>query len=172
MIAAAAAHSTRLHAYVLLAFSTGCRSGELLAADVTDLGEEWGQPALHVVRKGGHRQAIRLDSHIRTVVAAHTKGRRTGPLFVTRSGRRWDRTGVSRQLHHLADHALSEGDRARFRPNATRVAAIGLALADGADPLYVMASVGHRRLETTMRYAVHQRQLAANPQALLSLTEP
>jgi site-specific recombinase XerD len=159
MIAAAEAHDPRAHLLTVSLFVTGCRVGELLGADVADLGVERHCVTLGVRRKAGRRDVLVLPEPLPQLVGSFLAGRTDGPLLPSTSGRRWDRTGASRVLHRVARRALSPEVAGRFHVHACRAAAIGLGLEAGVDLRDVMVGAGHQRLSSTTRYLTGHRQL-------------
>jgi len=110
-------NAARTAAIVAVLLFTGMRVGELLGADVDDLGHNRGHHTLTVTRKGGKRAelalpapaTVRLDTYLET-----RGGLTTPPLPVTAAGRRLDPGTVWRLLRRLA--GTSPPARAAARP--------------------------------------------------------
>ena len=85
----------------LLAY-TGCRVGEVLGADVTDLDLERGHRVLRIRRKGGTRARVALAPVVSRALDAYLEARSSGPLFVTSSGRRLDEPAAWRMVWSAA----------------------------------------------------------------------
>ena len=84
----------------------GLRISEVLDADVDDLTTERGHRVLMITRKGGKKATIPLAPRTAEAVDAYVSGRVTGPLFITASGKRWQRSEVWRTLRRLARVAV------------------------------------------------------------------
>lgn len=145
----AQASGRRDHALACLLALSGLRISEALAADVTDLAHERGHRTLRLRRKGGKRQTVALAPRTADAIDAMLDGRTSGPLFVTRSGRRMDRHAalkVIRRLAHAAgiEHAVS--------PHSLRHGFVTLALDAGVPLRDVQDAAGHADPRTTRRY--------------------
>jgi integrase/recombinase XerD len=106
LIHAAQADSLRSLALVLLLGMNGLRISEVLDADVDDLTTERGHRVLLVTRKGGKKATIPMAPRTAEAVDAYVGDRVTGPLFITATGKRWERSEVWRTLRRLARVAV------------------------------------------------------------------
>ena len=92
----------RDHALIATLFGTGLRVSELLAVDVNQYNS---RGFVHVLRKGGHVQRfIPIQKQHREVLDQwlEQRGDEPGPLFLTRSGKRLDRTQAFLILKRVA----------------------------------------------------------------------
>jgi integrase/recombinase XerD len=134
----------------LLAY-TGCRVGEVLGADVTDLDMERGHRVLRIRRKGGSRGRVTLAPVVSRALDAYLAGRSSGPLFVTSSGRRLDEPAAWRMVRSAA-RAAGLATAGRVNPHSFRHAFVTLARDAGAPLEDVQDAVGHADPRTTRRY--------------------
>lgn len=161
LIAGAQAHSPRAHLLVTALIYQGLRITELLAADVTDLTVVNGHRVLRVHRKGGNTQSVPLAGPVLETLDCYLQGRRDGPLLLSRTGRRLDRTNAGRLVKRLAADALP--NRPDISPHAARHAFVALALDAGVSLDEVRAGAGHAAATTTLRYANERRALQSHP---------
>lgn len=161
----------RTAAIVALLLYTGMRIGELVAADVADLGANRGHRTLTVVRKGGRRQALvlppaaarRLDAYLAArpdltgdqlpvLPTVNSGGRRGIPLIATATGR--IRNGEAwRLVRRLAAATPELSDVAeKMCPHALRHTHATLALDAGASLRDLQDALGQRDPRTTRRY--------------------
>lgn len=168
LLATADADSPRAAAIIWLLLYTGIRVGELLAANVADLGMERGHPVLHVHGKGGKTRTVpivppvsaRLAAYLHpggprgVLVPAHQAGAGTDrPLIATAAGKRLDRKEVRRQLLRLARKAgLPQALVATLTPHSTRATYATAALDDGVPVRDVQYALGHASPVTTEGY--------------------
>jgi len=136
-------NAPRTAAIVAALLYTGLRIGELLGADVDDLGHNRGHRTLTVTRKGGKRAELalpapataRLDTYLTsrpdlgtppplpvTAVTAVSRPRR--PLITTAAGRRLDPGTVWRLLRRLARSNPPQLEQLHARLSAPRPAAL------------------------------------------------
>jgi integrase/recombinase XerD len=161
------ARTTALVAVLLL---TGARVGEVIAADVGDLGTDRGRRVLWVTRTDGRRQSLmlpglaasRIDSYLagRVGVAGipvtpgppRTRPRR--PLFATGTGGRLFAADVWRTVHRLATQAGLPPDlAAHLGPDVLRQSFATLYLEAGGSLGDLQIAMGHADPRTTRRYA-------------------
>ncbi len=151
LLDAAAATNLRLHVLVALLIHTGVRISEALGADLQDLGTDGDHKTLRVVRKGGRRDVIALPASLLELLRRLVGERTSGPLFITRSGRRWDRHAAWKQIHGLSLRCFP--DRVDpLHPHSLRAVNITLALAAGVPLHRVQQAAGHADPRMTMRY--------------------
>lgn len=146
-----AAAGARAKALLTLLVNNGLRIGEALALDVEDLGYERGHRILRLRRKGGRIALAPLAAPTVHALHSYLAGRETGPIFVTRTGRRMDEPAAWRLIRRLAEHAeLADADR--VNPHAMRHSFITAALEAG-DPLHVVQdAAGHADPRQTQGY--------------------
>lgn len=150
-IDAARRTSPRLHLLVVLLILTGIRISEALQLDCGDLQMLNGRPVVFVQRKGGRRDVVPLPDRVAGLLHEHLAGRRSGPVFVTRTGARWDRHSAWRSINALSKRVFPE--RARSAGCHTlRGVNITHALAAGVPLHRVQQAAGHADSRQTLRY--------------------
>lgn len=143
----AKSHSQRAHALVTLLIFTGLRISEALHADASDLGEQAGHHVLRVVGKGSRPRTVVLPAPVWHALHQYL-GARTGPIFITTSGKRLDR-----QSAHATIRLLGSRVGITLHPHLLRHSAATAALDSGAPLDRVQALLGHASPTVTMRYA-------------------
>ncbi|MBM0203528.1 tyrosine-type recombinase/integrase [Micromonospora sp. STR1s_5] len=146
----------------------GCRVGELLGADVEDMGWDRGNPNLLVHGKGGKDRTIplppplygRIQAYLALrddcrpdllpTLAGQVRPRR--PLLVTQRGKRVVRNEVWRLLRSLAGEAGLHHVVAKLSPHSLRHGMATEALSDGVPLEDVQDALGHADPRTTRRY--------------------
>jgi integrase/recombinase XerD len=162
LIRAAQADSARSHALVLLLGMNGLRISEVLGADVDDLTTERGHQVLIVTRKGGKKATIPMAPRTAESVDTYAGHRTTGPLFVTATGKRWERSEVWRTLRRLARVAVP-AKASTIHPHDLRHAFVTLSLDAGASLRDVQDAAGHADPRTTRRYDRARHNLDRHP---------
>jgi integrase/recombinase XerD len=162
LIDAANKDGSRSHALVLLLALNGLRISEALQADVTDLDTERGHRVLRIVRKGGKRSTAPLAPRTAEGLDAMIGDRTEGPLFVTSTGARLDRSGAWRLMRKLARKALP-GKTDSLHPHDLRHAFVTLSLDNGASLREVQDAAGHADPRTTRRYDRARDNLDKHP---------
>ena len=169
LLDAATEHSLRTQTLVDLLLSTGLRISEALSVRESDIS----QGRLLITRKGGKKSAVYLPEH--TMMNLRELTRTTGlevehlennngksPLiFVTRTGRAWQRTNVDGILRKLA---LKAGIRKTVSAHVLRHTHATLALEMGVALHHLQDSLGHKDPRTTRRYD-HARSRLENSSA-------
>lgn len=150
----AEARPGREQAFILLLFRSALRVSEALGADVRDVRTMRGRRVIAVMGKGRRPRTVPVPVPAAAALDAYLAGRATGPLFVTRTGRRWN--------HRYAyDLVRRVGKRAGVvvHPHLFRHTAITLML-DAGEPLdRVQEAAGHADPRTTVAYAKARRRL-------------
>jgi site-specific recombinase XerD len=124
LMAAAVKHgSARSFALLSLLAHTGVRVGEALSRDVEHLAHDRGHRILRLERKGGRGGRTVLTAPVVRALDEYLAGRTTGPLFVTKSGRRMDQPEAWRMVRRLAKRAELDG-AGEIRPHSLRVVVI------------------------------------------------
>lgn len=169
LAAADADPNPRTAAIVWLLLTTGIRVGEMIAADVADIGQDRGVTVLHVHGKGGKTRMVEIEPYTMSRVDAYLTTRsdcerrpvpteqagagNVRPLIATTGGRRIDRKAVRRLLRRLASVAgLPPALVDRITPHSTRATYVTTALEDGVPVRDVQLAVGHVSPVTTEGY--------------------
>ena len=106
---------------------------------------------LIIVRKGDKRSTTPLSPPVLRALRAYIGDRTSGPIFITTSGRRLDRTAARRIVRRLARlAALPAADR--ISPHSARHAFATGALDAGGALRDVQDAMGHADPRTTRRY--------------------
>lgn len=171
--AADAAHGpqrARTAALVAVLLFTGARIGEVIDADVEDLGTERGRRVLRLARADGRCRILTLPvpatTRIDTYLASRADTRRTDtsrtdtrrtdtsrPLFATGTGHRLFGSDVWRLVRRLAAQAGLPDDLAgHLGPEAMRHSFAALYLDAGGSLGDLQQVMGHADSRTTQRY--------------------
>jgi site-specific recombinase XerD len=162
LVHAAETDSPRSLALVLLLGLNGLRISETLGADVTDLGTERGHRVLRITRKGGKKATIPLAPRTAEAVESYVGDRINGPLFVTSSGARWQRSEAWRTLRRFSSSAVPEKADS-IHPHDLRHAFVTLSLDAGSSLRDVQDAAGHADPRTTSRYDRARHNLDQHP---------
>ena len=168
LLDAATEHSLRARTLVDLLLSTGLRISEALNLRQSDISEG----RLLITRKGDKKAAVYLPEHtlrnLRELTATtgqeiQTSGNdgRTPLVFLTRTGKPWQRTNVDGLLRKLA---LKAGIRKIVSAHVLRHTHATLALEMGVALHHLQDSLGHKDPRTTRRYD-HARSKLENSSA-------
>jgi integrase/recombinase XerD len=172
LLVAAASHSARAELLVTALVYTGLRISELVGASVADLAIERGHRVVRVTRKGGKHQSLPLPGPVAQALDAYLAGRIEGPLLLSRTGRRLDRSSAARLLKQVGRDALPH--RRDLSPHTLRHTMITLALDAGVPLRDVQDGAGHASPATTRRYddsrGAHDRNPAYELARYLSRT--
>ncbi|WP_345719105.1 tyrosine-type recombinase/integrase [Rothia terrae] len=168
LLDAATEHSLRAQTLVDLLLSTGLRISEALSIRESDISEG----RLLITRKGGKKSAVYLPEHtLRNLrELTQTTGREVENLenkrvsalvFITRTGKPWQRSNVDGLLRTLA---LKAGIRKTVSAHVLRHTHATLALEMGVALHHLQDSLGHKDPRTTRRYD-HARSRLENSSA-------
>ncbi len=164
VVRAVAHESARTAAVVAVLKATACRIGELTAVQLDALGYAGDHRILTLPAKGGHPHRVVIDDHATgPLLDAYLaeRGAAPGPLFVTRTGARLQRSYVLDLLQRLAG-AAGIPDPHTLTPHAIRHS-VATALLHAGEPLdVVQALLGHADPRTTQAY-LHVDQLDRRP---------
>jgi site-specific recombinase XerD len=147
---------------VLLLGLNGLRITGGLSIDVADLGTERGHRVVRIVRKGGKQATVPLAPRTADAIDNYLAGRDSGPLFVTATGKRWNRSEAWRTLRRLAREAVP-GKATSLHPHDLRHAFVTLSLDAGAALHDVQDAAGHADPRTTQRYNRARHNLDKHP---------
>ena len=167
LIGAAQDDNPRSFALVLLLGFNGLRISEALGADIGDLSSERGHRVLRVTRKGGKTATVPMAPRTAEAVDAYVGDRTSGPLFITATGKRWQRSEAWRTLRRLAKHAVPEKAES-LHPHDLRHAFVTLSLDAGASLRDVQDAAGHADPRTTRRYDRARHNLDRHPTYVLA----
>lgn len=160
---AAAHESARTYALLWLMFATAGRISSILDARIEDLGQDRGHQVLDLVVKGGRRKRFAIPPAALAAVQRYLTERgdpRTGPIFVSRNGRRLVQSYAWKLVNRVASAA---GIPFGISPHSFRHSAITIALGDGR-PLHVVQDfAGHADPRTTRRYDRARESLDRSP---------
>lgn len=147
----AAADGTRSHALITLLALNGLRIDEALSRDVADLDHQRGHRILRLRRKGGTRAVAVLSGPTVRALETYLDDRDTGPIFITRTGRRMDEPAAWRLVRRLA-HRAGIITAAKLNPHSLRHSFVTAALDAGVSLRDVQDAAGHADPRTTRRY--------------------
>lgn len=149
--------SPRLYALVQLLVGSGVRITEALDSDVQHLRREGAEWYLYVQRKGSEdRESVQVPVEAVRAVRRYHRGRRSGPLFTDRDGKRLTRRAAANSIQYAAI-AADIRDR-NVSPHSLRHTATTLALDSGVSFRDVQVQMGHSSTETTARYDRDNRE--------------
>ena len=168
LLDAATEHSLRAQTLVDLLLSTGLRISEALNIREADISEG----RLLMTRKGSTKAAVYLPEHtlenLRELTATTGRevqtredNRRSPLVFLTRTGRPWQRSNVDGLLRKLA---VKAGIRKTVSAHVLRHTHATLALEMGVPLHHLQDSLGHKDPRTTRRYD-HARSRLENSSA-------
>jgi site-specific recombinase XerD len=152
LIAAASGRSAAAHALVWLMCGAGLRVSEACTACLEDIVGD----VLTVTVKGGYRQSKPLSAPVREAVARAAGDRVEGPILQV-GGRPVSRREGSRMIEELTAQVGIE----HCTPHTLRHTAATLALGAGAPVQDVQQLLGHRSIQTTLRYIAGRDVLGA-----------
>lgn len=153
LIAEAEDHSKHAAALVWLMAGAGLRVHEACSALIQELTDD----LLTVRVKGGHRQTKALSEEVLAAVSAVVGNREEGPIIVDGEGREVKDWRAQKLIRDLGKRA---GIPEKVHPHILRHTAATLALEAGTPVEDVSALLGHRSIETTLRY-VRNRDVIA-----------
>lgn len=157
LIATAKAHSRTAHALVWLMAGAGLRVTEACTARIDALAGN----LLTVTVKGGHTQTKPLSAPVLTAVTAAVRNRTEGPILTNRDGAPLTRPRAWELVGRLAATAGIDD----CTPHTLRHTAATLALDAGVPVQDVKELLGHRSIETTLRYIRNRDSDRATRQA-------
>lgn len=145
------------YALVQLLAGTGLRISEALNTEPRHLKREGAEWYLYVRRKGVEdRVPVQVPEPAAKAVHRYLRGRRSGPIFLDREGRRLSRQAASNRIRFMAK-AIGVADR-HVSPHSLRHTATTLALSAGVPIRDVQVQMGHASTQTTARYDQELRE--------------
>jgi site-specific recombinase XerD len=147
----------QLYALVQLLVGSGVRISEALESDVNHLKREGAEWYLYVQRKGSEdREAVQVPIVAARALRHYWQGRKDGPMFLDRAGRRMSRRAAASKIQYAA---IKAGIKDRnVSPHSLRHTATTLALDEGVSIRDVQVQMGHSSTETTARYDRDNRE--------------
>lgn len=139
----------------LLAFNA-LRIGEVIRADVEDLGKDRHHRTLAIMGKGSKPDLVPLTNRTAYAIDEALAGRQTGPLILGGTGLRVSRESAARTVRRLARNAGIDKD---LTPHSLRRSAITNLLESGEDLRRVQDFARHEQPNTTRRYDQAKRTL-------------
>ena len=140
------------HALIEFFFATGCRVGEAVRINHTNV--DWQRGCVVVVGKGNKEREVYFGSKARIWLGRYMRGRRDtdSALFVTqRSPHRMTIHGIQGVFKRVARRCGLEG---KVHPHTMRHTLATSLLNQGAPLAAVQSILGHEKPETTQLYAV------------------
>jgi len=160
----------RTAALIAVLLLTGARVGEVIGADVEDLGVNQRHRVLWVNGHDG-RRGLPLPAAAAARIDAYLASRpvRAGPLFATRTGGRLFAADVWRLVRRLAARAGLPADLAgHLGPHAMRYSFATLYLDAGGSLRELQNALGHADPRTTRRYDRARRPAGRSPGDLVA----
>ncbi|MGH3150972.1 MAG: tyrosine-type recombinase/integrase [Streptosporangiaceae bacterium] len=147
----------RTAAVVAILVFTGARVGEVIDADVGDLGTDRGHRVLRVTRSDGRREGLMLPGAAAARIDAYLAERAgltdSSVLFASRTGGRLFAADVGRSVRRLAKRAgLPASLVGRLGPRLIRHSFAALYLEAGGSLRGLQGALGHADPRTTRRY--------------------
>lgn len=139
----------------LLFMTTGMRREEMREINVENI--DISEKKLYIITKGKRRRNLTIDSSVLPYLCAWIEDRKKiimdntqEALFISRYGERM--TGQA--IYKLVDKYCRDALGYHVSPHKLRSGFCSILLEEWGDIHAVMKAVGHRRVETTLRYAV------------------
>jgi site-specific recombinase XerD len=148
-LAQAAAAGPVDHALACLLGLLGLRVSEACRIDIENLGSERGHRTVTVLGKGSKLALIPLPPRVGRAIDLAAAERLSGPVLLSRSGKRLDRHGATRIVRRLARKA---GITKHISPHSLRHSFITAALDAGVPLRDVQIAARHADPRTTTRY--------------------
>lgn len=146
LIDTAADHSRTAHALVWLMAGAGLRVSEACSARIENLDQE--QQLITVKVKRGDRQTKPLSPPVMSAVLAQVSDRTEGPILTNAEGNRLTR----QRAWELIERLTGTAGITDCTPHTLRHTAATIALEAGVPVQDVQQLLGHKSIETTLRY--------------------
>lgn len=165
----------RNYAILVLFLGSGLRLSELTGLGVEDV--DWQNGQVRATRKQRRQQIVPLDdATLRELlrwmkVRARVVEADSGPLFITREGRRLTAWGVQSTFRRWRRKLGVKGQRI-LSPHSMRHGYARLALRAGMNVIALQDILGHRTLEQTRRYVTLYRPDLLEAQRKASVMAP
>ena len=154
-------------AIFLLFMTTGMRREEMREINIEDV--DLVERRLSIVIKGNRRRNLSLNDNVIQYICAWLENRKEWgmdsceALFVNRYGNRMS----GQALYDLIDKYCTKALGYHISPHKLRSGFCSILLEEWGDIHAVMKAVGHKRVETTLRYAVTKNNEQAEGAALI-----
>lgn len=154
-------------AILLLFMTTGMRREEMREINVEDI--DLIEKKLYIIIKGNRRRNLKLDDNVLPYICAWLNDRKamglddSDALFVNRYGKRMS----GQAIYDLIDKYCTEALGYHISPHKLRSGFCSILLEEWGDIHAVMKAVGHKRVETTLRYAVTKNNEQAEGASLI-----
>ena len=151
----------------LLFMTTGMRREEMREINIEDI--DLVEKKLSIVIKGNRRRNLKLDDNVIQYICAWLQDRKSmdinncEALFVNRYGKRMS----GQAIYDLIDKYCTEALGYHISPHKLRSGFCSILLEEWGDIHAVMKAVGHKRVETTLRYAVTKNNEQAEGASLI-----
>ncbi len=165
LLAAAEYLGSKYEALISLLLLNGLRVGEVVSANVSDLGGERGHRVLRLARNGGRVALVPLAPRTGAAIDAYLDGRTEGPLLIGELHGRGTtgRLSVAGAAYMVRRTARAAGVDKRLSPHSLRHAFVTIALEAGVPLHDVQDAAGHADPRTTERYNRARHGLDAAP---------
>lgn len=148
-------------ALVAIGFTMALRISPIVDANIEDIHEVDGHRILRYLGKGGEEKFKPIPPETWRVLSLYIGGRVDGPIFITGTGRRWDRHAALKTLRRFArDAGIKQWKK--VTPHVMRHSGVTGALLGGATLRKAQLLADHKDPRTTERYAHDQDQLTGS----------
>jgi integrase/recombinase XerD len=154
VLLAAAKRSTHYYrardvAIISVFLKSGIRRAELASLNIEDVNLEVG--TMNVLRKGGERQTLPLHQELRADLVTYiaTTGRTSGPLFLSKQGKR---LSVGEIWHLVRKYARQAGLPSSTSCHTLRHSWASTMLAQDFPLRYIQTLLNHKSLDMTAKY--------------------
>ena len=148
-----AAKSERDRLLLQLIYSTGLRVSEVCSINWSDLKPRRSGGQATVIGKGGKARTVLIGQGLWQQILGLERSQKTSAVFVSRTGRRLDRTMLHKIIKDCAERA---GVNPHVSAHWLRHAHACHSLENGCDIDVLMRSLGHSSLTVTSKY-LHAR---------------
>ena len=151
----------------LLFMTTGMRREEMREINIEDI--DLIEKKLFIITKGNRRRPLKIDDNVLSYLCAWLQDRKEmnaddcDALFVNRYGKRMS----GQAIYDLIDKYCTEALGYHISPHKLRSGFCSILLEEWGDIHAVMKAVGHKRVETTLRYAVTKNNEQAEGASLI-----
>jgi site-specific recombinase XerD len=155
-------HSSRAHALIALLVENGLRVSEALGLDVTDVLEMNSMVVIRIVRKGGKVALVPLAEATALALQRYVGDRRTGPVFLSKSGRRLAPDGANELLRAVGRLVMPASEAQGLHCHRVRHGWVSAGLDSGISLVEMQAAAGHASPTTTGRYDRARGEVSRN----------